>query len=300
MLAARIDGWWRTPAPATRLAVLRLLIGGFALGYVIIRAPYLASYTSFHDTQFAPVGIATLLDGPLPADAVRLLVAATIVAGVAFVAGWRFRVSGPVFALLLLSVLTYRNSWGQVFHTENILVLHVLVLALAPAADALSLDSRGRELPGDDARYGWPVRLMCIVTVLTYFIAGETKLRIAGLDWVTSDSLRNYVAFDNLRKAELGDVHSPLGGWLVGHGWLFPPLAAATLAIELGAPLALLGGRVARAWAAAAWAFHAGVVAVMAIVFPYPLLGIAFAPFFEVERLPVRLPARLVRRPAPG
>jgi hypothetical protein len=197
-------------------------------------------------------------------------------------------------------VLTYRNSWGQVFHTENILVLHVLVLAVAPAADALSLDGRGREVPCDDARYGWPVRLMCIVTVLTYFIAGETKLRIAGLDWVTSDSLRNYVAFDNLRKTELGDVHSPLGGWLVGHGWLFPPLAVLTLAIELGAPLALLGGRVARAWAALAWAFHAGVVAVMAIVFPYPLLGIAFAPFFEVERLPVRLPARVVRRPAPG
>ncbi len=299
-LAARLDGWWRTPAPAKRLAVLRLLVGGFGVGYVALRAPNFVSYASFDDSQFAPVGLATLLDGPLPGVVLRLLVAATLVAGVAFLAGWRFRVSGPAFAVLLLALMTYRNAWGQVFHTENILVLHVLVLGFSPAADSLSLDSRGREDPGDEARYGWPVRLMCIITVLTYFIAGETKLRVAGLDWITSDSLRNFVAYDNLRKVELGDTHSALGGLLVGHPWLFPPLAVLTLAVELGAPLALLGGRIARVWALLAWGFHVGVLAVMAIIFPYPLLGIAFAPFFAVERLPLRLPARLARRLAPG
>ncbi len=299
-LAARLDGWWQTPAPAKRLAMLRVLVGGFAVGYEVIRAPNFVSYASFDDSQFAPVGVATLLDGPLPDVVLRLLVAATVVVGVAFLAGWRFRISGPAFAVLLLGLMTYRNAWGQVFHTENILVLHVLVLGLSPAADALSLDSRGREPPGDEARYGWPIRLMCILTVLTYFIAGETKLRIAGLDWVTSDSLRNLIAYDNVRKIELGDTHSPLGGMLVGHAWLFPPLAVATLAVELGAPLALLGGRIARVWALLAWGFHVGVAAVMAIIFPYPLLGIAFAPFLAVERLSLRLPARLIRRLAPG
>ena len=299
-LAARIDGWWRTPAPAKRLAVLRVLVGGFAVGYVVIRAPNFVSYASFDDSQFAPVGIVTLLDGPLPDIVLRLLVAVTVVVGVAFLAGWRFRISGPAFALLLLSLMTYRNAWGQIFHTENILVLHVLVLGLSPAADALSLDSRGRNAPGEESRYGWPIRLMCIVTVLTYFIAGETKLRIAGLDWITSDSLRNFIAYDNLRKVELGDTHSPLGGMLVRHAWLFPPLAVATLAVELGAPLALLGGRIGRVWSLLAWGFHVGVTAVMAIVFPYSLLGIAFAPFFRVERLPMRLPARLTRRLAPN
>ncbi|HUF53547.1 MAG TPA: HTTM domain-containing protein [Dehalococcoidia bacterium] len=293
-LVARLDGWWRMPAPATRLALLRVLVGGFALAYVIIRAPNLASVTDFHEAQFAPVGIVGLLGSPLSGDAARLLVAATAAGGVAFVAGWKFRVSGPVFALLLLWTLTYRNSWGQVFHTENILVLHVLILAMSPAADAFSLDARGRAAPGDDARYGWPIRLMCIATVLTYFIAGQTKMRIAGLDWITTDTLRNYVAYDNVRKVELGDIHSPLGAELVRHGWLFPPLAVASLVVELGAPLALLSNRVARAWALAAWVFHAGVFAVMWIVFPYPLLGVAFAPFFTVERIRVPLP-RLVR-----
>ncbi|MEX0683609.1 MAG: HTTM domain-containing protein [Dehalococcoidia bacterium] len=300
-LAARLDRWWRTPAPATRLAVLRILVGGFGLGYVLLRAPHLAGYANFDDSQFAPVGIVSVLGGPLPGMVLRLLVAATAIAGVAFVAGWRFRISGPLFTALLLFLMTYRNSFGQVFHTENLLVLHVLVLGLAPSADALSLDARRRTSSADAARYGWPIRLMCILTVLTYFISGETKLRIAGLDWLTTDTLRNYVAYDNLRKIELGDVHSPLGAEMVAHGWLFVPLAALTLVVELGAPLALLGGRVARVWALLAWGFHAGVLATMAIVFPYPLLGLAFAPFFAVER--VRLPAvaRLVpRRLAPG
>jgi hypothetical protein len=76
---------------------------------------------------------------------------------------------------------------------------------------------------------------------------------------------------------------------------LFHPLAAFTLAVELGArSLCLAGGRV---WAAAAWAFHAGVLAVMAILFWYPL-GAAFAPFFAVERLrvPAWQPSRMFRR----
>jgi hypothetical protein len=232
----------------------------------------------------------TLLSGPLPEVVVRLLLVAAVAAGCLFVAGWRFRISGPLFALLLLFVLTYRNSWGQVFHTENILVLHVLVMGFSPAADALALGGRRREDIAEEPRYGWPIRLMCIVTVLTYFISGETKLRIAGLDWLTTDTLRNYVAYDNLRKIELGDVHSPLGAELVSHGWAFPPLAALTLAVELGAPLALLGRRAAAVWAALAWGFHAGVLAVMWILFPYPLLGLAFAPFFPLER--VRWPGR--------
>ena len=105
-----------------------------------------------------------------------------------------------------------------------------------------------------DGRYGWAIQLMCLLTVLTYFIAGQTKLRNAGFDWVTTDSLRNFIAYDNLRKAELGDSYSFIGAALVAHGWLFKPLAAFTLAVELGAPLAMLGGRIAKLWALSAMA----------------------------------------------
>jgi hypothetical protein len=173
----------------------------------------------------------------------------------------------------------------MIFHTENLLVLHVLVLGISPSADALSLDARGREPVEAAPRHGWPVRLMSMLTATTYVLAGVAKLRALGLDWITGDQLLVQVAHDNVRKALLGDSSSPLAPWVVRHAWMFPPLATFSLAVELLAPIALVGPRFARAWSAAAWAFHAGVLATMWIFFPYPTLGFAFASLLDVDRL---------------
>ncbi|WP_437877706.1 HTTM domain-containing protein [Sorangium sp. So ce513] len=295
-LLDRFDRAFFAEAPAERLAIVRLLVGAFALVYLCVRAVHLQRVGHLPPEGFRPIGVISVLSAPLPLWAVRGLIGAAIAAGAAFVAGYRFRVSGPLFGALLLWVLSYRNSWGMVFHTENLLVLHVIALGLAAAADAYSLDARrARALsappPAPHGRYGWPLRLLCAITVTSYFIAGVAKLRNSGLDWALSDILRNYVAYDNVRKIALGDTHSPLGGALVRYGFLFPPLALASLAMELGAPLALFSRRVAVVFCAAAWLFHLGVLLTMAILFPYPLLGIAFAGFFELEKM------RDLRRP---
>jgi hypothetical protein len=282
-------------APAKRLAALRVLIGGYAFFYAVGRLGALYGVTRYSPSQFRPVGPIALIDAPLPAWVVAVLIAATLLLGVAFVLGWRFRWTGPAFAVLQLVLLSYRNSWGMVFHTENLIVLHTLVLAVAPSVDAWSLDARGRDVPEDSPRYGWAVQLVCAVTVTSYFIAGWTKLEHAGFGWVWSDTLRNFIAYDNIRKLELGATHSPLGGWLVQFDWLFPPLAATSLGIELGSPLALLGRRVGMLWAALAWSFHLGVLALMLILFHYPLLGFAYASFFPVEKLGEALERRLRR-----
>jgi len=295
---------WFAPAPARRLALLRILIGGFALGYVFVRAPHLIGFGSFAESRFDPVFVVGFaLDTPLPAWAVTTLVLATIAAGAGYVAGWRFRWVGPAFAILLLWVTTYRNSWGLVLHTENLMVIQVFVVGFVAAADAYSLDARrgSRRGPGGSHwMYGWPIRLLMLATVLSYFVAGIAKARNGGWDWVSGDVLRNQIAYDNLRKLQLGDFYSPIGGWLTAHApWIFPPMAFATQIIELGAPFALLSDRLGRIWAGLAWLFHAGIVVMMSIVFPYQLLGIAFAPFFEVERGFDRIVAWWSRRRAP-
>ena len=186
----------------------------------------------------------------------------------------------------MLLLATLDSSWGQIFHTENLMVLHVGIVALAPgAADALALGRRSPASRPPDDGYGWPVRLCAVVVVITYVVAGLAKLRYSGLGWADGAALRHLVAYDNLRKKLLGDSYSPVGTWLVGYGWVFPALAAATLTVELGAWTAFLGQRWRTAWVAAAWMFHVGVLALMAILFPYQLSGIAFAPFFRLERL---------------
>ena len=142
-VARRLDGYWLAPAPAERLALLRILVGGFCALYLAVFGLNLVSVAGFEGSQFEPVGVVGALGSQVAAPLVYGLVVATFVAGLGFVAGWRFRLSGPAFALLLLAVTSYRSSWGQIFHTENLLVLHVLVLALSPAAAARSLDARG-------------------------------------------------------------------------------------------------------------------------------------------------------------
>lgn len=286
---SRFDRWFRATAPAERLAVFRVAVGVFAVGHLVVRARPVIDLARLPDERWQPVGpLALLDDAPSPA-LVELIVVLTIVAGIAFVAGWRHRVMGPAFAVATTCVLTFESSWGQIFHTDNLVALHLLVLAVAPAADAYSLDARRRGTrDAVSPEYGWPLRLAAVLTVTTYVLAGIAKLRVGGLDWVDGDTLRNLVAHDNLRKLLLGDPHSPLGAAAVRHAWPFTPLAILALVVELVAPVALVR-RCRTTWVAAAWAFHIGVLALMAVVFPYHLLGVAFAPLFELERLPIWL-----------
>jgi hypothetical protein len=167
--------------------------------------------------------------------------------------------------------------------------LHVFLLALSPAADALAWDTRGRaplaEPQQEHGRYGWAIRTMVVVTACTYLVAGIAKLKLGGSEWLGGELLRSQIAFDNLRKIELGSSFSSFGVWMIRHPLLFAPLAVATLVVELGAPLSLRGGRVALVWCCAAWAFHVGIALMMNIGFPYPLSFVAYLPAFPVERV---------------
>jgi len=296
-LSELADRWWREPAPAERLATLRIITGLFATGYLLVRLPHWADFSRMQASQFRPIGVASILDVALAPSLTWPIAIAAVLAGVAFVAGYRFRWTGPLFAVLLLWVTTYRSSWGMIFHTENLLVLHVIALAGAPAADALSIDAppigaRNGEPEPSHGRYGWPIKLMSAVTVASYLMAGIAKLRLTGLEWATSDFLQHYVAYDALRKAELGSIVSPIGTWLLEVEWLWKPVATASLLVELAAPLALLHRRIGVIWCGCALLFHLGVLAIMTIMFPYVLFGFGYASFFRCERLSAAFIAR--------
>lgn len=277
-----LDAWF-APAPAERLAALRILVGTFTIVYLATQLPLWFGDAQFHPHDYRPLGVARLAAHPLPRALRLALPLVTMALAAAFAAGLRYRVVAPLFALTLLFALTYRNSWGMPFHTENLLVLHALILAVAPAADAWSVDARGRAAPAHE-RYQWPLRAMALVTVIAYVLAGVAKLRLGGWAWTEGDALREQIAVDNLRKHLLGAPMSPVAAVFLEHTWPMHALALATMVIELGAPVALLDRRVALAWAAAAWGFHLGVVVLMAIVFPYQLTWLAYAPLFRCER----------------
>jgi hypothetical protein len=298
-LLQRIDAWFFSAVPAARIAWVRFGVGAYAFVYLVARAGHLNSVARFPAEAFVPVGLASVLDEPLAPFAVHTAYAATVALAAAFTLGLGYRFTAPAFALLLTWVLGYRHSFGMIFHTDNLLVLHVACLSLAGAA-ASPLPWPRRVMTSAaraETRSGWVLRVCCMLTVASYVVAAVAKLRITGFEWALGDVLREHVAYDAIRKIELGSIYSPIGTWLVPHGWLFPPLAAFSLATELAAPLALLNVRAAAVWCIAAWLFHAGVLALMAIAFPYPLSGCAFLAFFPIERWVLRAFAR-VRAPA--
>lgn len=269
---------------SARLAVVRAVTFGYAAAWLLIRGRYVWDVTRLPDRRYQPIGVLAWFDGR-PSQALVVAVAlGTLTASILAAAGRRAAVAAPAAALGMLIVATYTSSFGQIFHTEHLLVVHLVVLAVHAVASRSADDTRWT------AR--WALATLAAATAATYVVAGVAKLRMSGLAWITGDALRNWVATDNLRKLLLEDPYSRAGGELAGVSWVWTPIAVATLAVELGAPVILLswwGGRrgrfVAAGWAAAAWGFHVGVLALMAISFPYQLSGVAYAFVLPVERL---------------
>lgn len=288
--------WFFAVAPAARLAVARILVLGFCTAYVLFGAPLLLKFGN--PEAFQPVGVVSLLARPLPSVVAYTIYALCLAAGALATLGIRYVLTAPVFAAALLWVTSYRNSWGMIFHTENLFVVHALVLACCPQAGHCLTPravQHNREVSASE--YGWPLRVLSLITVATYVMAGIAKLQHAGPAWALGDEIRTHIAYDALRKIELGSAYSPLGVALIPHAWVFAPLAMLTLVFELGAPLALIGGRVALVWCSACWLFHVNVLLLMLIVFPYPLVGVAYISFFALEKPWSMLERRFIRRP---
>jgi hypothetical protein len=290
------DTYLFAAAPATRPALLRVLLGIYSFLYLSRRYRMLMKIAKSDPTLFAPVGAVSYLHRPVSPALFRKIVVATLVANVAFIFGIGHRVTGPIYAGLLLWVLSYRNSWSMIYHSNNVMVLHALILGLSPAADALSVDALRRTLQDRpeqhaanhscDWRYGWPVQLMNLVTTLTYFLSAVAKIKgPLGLKWATGETLRRQIANDAIRKEVLGSESAPLAYTLYKQTELFNILAVGSLIVEAIAPAVLIDKRLARLWALAAFGMHWGIYALMKITFRYPMSGMLFMPFFEVERL---------------
>jgi hypothetical protein len=282
-LLRRLDGWLHHEAPATRLAGLRILTTIFVLVYLVANYFEVERLADRQIDEFEPVGIATLLDEPL-GSRIWLLFAVALMAGLASLIGFAFGLTGPLFAGLVLMWASYHSSWGQMLHFEHLFTLHLVILALSPAADAWSVGNKSKRA-SPSVRYGWPIRLLAITTAASYVIAGIAKLRLGGLEWMDGTTLANHIGYSATRMEVLGGFVPPVAPYVIGRLWLLGPMAVAGLVIELVAPLALIGGGWRRWWVAAVLVFHLGTAATMMVWFPYQGLAFALFPLFRVERL---------------
>ncbi|MDN5601715.1 MAG: hypothetical protein L0G52_14420 [Brachybacterium sp.] len=271
-------------APSTTPALLRIAVGSYHLWHVGKRRKL---YRGVHRTDaasFDPVGAARVLRRPLPPAVADALLDASLLTGALFTAGVAHPVTGPLHSALQTWNFSYRNSWSMVFHHENNLVLHTMVLGASPAADALSVDALRRDRTLLPTRRSWMYgaipTVMNAAVSLTYLLAGIAKFTGgAGASWADGANMRGQVAFDALRKEMLGEESSPLGRALYPHQGLFTVMAAMSLVLEIGAPSALVDHRLGRLFALGAFSMHWGIKAIMRITFPYNLSGVLYLPF---------------------
>jgi hypothetical protein len=305
-LSAALDRFWFMPGSAARLGAIRLILGTTAFVFVALRLRQYSDIATTSADLFEPVGPIKLLDAPISPVAFEALLVVTLLVSVLFAIGWQFRWSGPLFAALLVVVVSYRNSWSMIYHVDNMLLLHIVVLGLTRSADAVSLDAltgrpfsewwrravhlamyepvKSSERRNWHWEYGYPIRLLFAVTVAVYALSAIAKLAgPLGMTWALGDGLRNQVGFDALRKELLEGSAGALAYTVFNNVPLATAVGIGAIVLELGSIAALFHPRLGQVWSVGAYGMHWGIHAVMDISFWYQLSGLAFTPFLVTE-----------------
>ena len=281
----RVERFLFPAASAERLAALRIGLCAILAGR-LATGPY-ADLAGQPQELFRPISFMELLPGMPPKPVVVGLQAVGVLAALLAAVGLRTRVALPLAwacAVFLNGMLT---STGKVVHNDLVLLLALVPLLVAPAADAWSLDARRRRAdPGGPSRlYGWPLRTAAIVVAGAYFFAGLAKLVHSGPAWVTSENLR-------WALYQAGD--SDLALFIADRPWLAHALAAGTLLLELCFPLVLVEPRAAWILVPGAVLFHAGIWLAMGLDYSAQ----AATAVVVLTNWPVVVAA--LRRPAPA
>ncbi len=187
--------------------------------------------------------------------------------------GWRTRVVVPLGTLCVLVLNGILRELSGFWH-QNMIPIYVLaVLSFTPCGDGWSVDrlrkvSLGHPVSDPERTssvYGW-ARYACWVAIaLPYVMAGLTKLRSAGIDWMSATNMKNMLLEQTL--------YPRAGNWSISLSLASAPdivFVVLGIAGSVGEVMMilLLFSRIARRLYPALMIFmHIGIVFLMNIVF---------------------------------
>lgn len=205
----------------------------------------------------------------------------------------RVTTAGSFFVGIYL--LGLPHNFGKVHHNDAIVVIVLGIMALSRCGDSWSVDQIvGKARRGDiswterpmSGEYTWPVRMVWLVLALVFFAAGISKIRYSGLEWIFSDSLANML-IESHYHANNADPLTSWGLYLAQYSWLCRLLAAATIIIEVGYPLALFSWRARWILVPAAFFMLIGIYVVMGPTFvQFLFCNLFWIPWDRVYRIP--------------
>jgi len=258
-----------TTTDPRNLALDRILLFAFALVYFGTYRPVdFTAYAEIPDLFLqVPViprrlGFEVGSRGTL--QAVQLL---WVVSSVAACLGFLTRASMLLATALFTYLVVLTNAFGHVRIGHPLLVFAMAILCLSPAGDVWSVDAvlrrrRSGPAPVREEPHVWPRRLIFLLPILTFWGAGIEKVHTSGFSWGWSDTLEHTVRSARYSFA-LSDLQGQLGAFAVTHLPL-RLVGAMSLALELSAPLVLVGPRARAAMIGAYASFILGIWLLMA------------------------------------
>ncbi len=148
------NAYWFRPSPLFDLALCRIIIVGFQLGYLIVRDYYNSVLEREYVSAlvYNPLHIVKLLTFPwgwqqVPPDwFLTVSFGLTFICGITSFIGFKTNLSLMFFAIGNLFIQAYLYSFGEHHHPEALLLITLFLLALSPSGGVLSLDDLLRRL----------------------------------------------------------------------------------------------------------------------------------------------------------
>ena len=235
----RWNSWWFPSSPTSHLAVCRIVAVGAQLLWFY---PDLGEHINFiekNDQFHHPQLITRVLVAIFSRDAVfnpstfTALYWGTFAVGVLALVGLFTRVALLLFAAGTWIFVAHLFSYGDRHHTEALFAIFLLLLALAPSGERLSVDAalRRRRSGAAGAETSdlalWPLKLMHVLLGFTYFSAGAAKMLHSGPRWMNGYTLQGHTLGDALSRGH------PVGVWLAQQYTLAVLLSVFTIIFEL-------------------------------------------------------------------
>jgi len=261
------DRVWFAPASPVNLAAARIVICVHALWIVASRdLPATSSLPQAFWMGVPQHDRWRYLLFPGHESLERVVLGAAILALVAAAIGIWARTACAVSALLLYHLAPLETIYwtpGPYERGLTVDVLVLVVLAASRSADALSLTTARRAAPSPE--YGWPLRFAQLLLCQVYFLAGVSKLRRAGIFWISGTNLRRWLLTFSQEDQIL--LSRPISNWVADHAALCWFIGAASLVLDLGLLTIVFWPRVRRVLMPVVLGFHAGIALTMGIAF---------------------------------
>jgi hypothetical protein len=192
--------FWFAPSSASALGMCRLVFF-VALSLWMLPRNFVPSGEQHSSVLWMPIWFLDKLSLPsLTTNALDSIQWVWKVSLVLSAVGYLTRTSMAVAFVLGVYLLGLWPNFGPPHSLDTLVVIASGGLALSRAGDAWSMDAlvaaaslRRAGPPPVSGQYRWPIRFMWVATALVVCVAGISKLRESGLQWVLSDSLSMFL-----------------------------------------------------------------------------------------------------------